>query len=107
MIKITDAARNKIVSILTEEKASIIRFGLQGSGCAGFQYFLSIDENQEETDFEYALDDSHKLIVDASSSMYLEDAEIDYKKDIMGESFVFNNPNSVSKCGCGNSISFD
>ena len=107
MIKISDAAKDKIVSILNEEDGTAIRFGLQGGGCNGFTYFLSIEkEPKGEDDFEYPLGDSHSLLVDAASSMYLEEAEIDYKKDIMGESFVFNNPNQTSSCGCGNSVGF-
>lgn len=107
MIKITDTAKDKIISILTEEKAKIIRFGLRGGGCNGFTYFLSIETGPlSEDDFEYLLDDSHKIVVDAASSMYLTEAEVDYKKDIMGETFVFNNPSQTASCGCGNSVSF-
>ena len=29
---------------------------------------------------------------------------IDWKKSIMGETFVFSNPNATSKCGCGSSF---
>ena len=31
--------------------------------------------------------------------------KIDWKKDIMVESFHFENPNASSKCGCGTSFS--
>lgn len=107
MIKITDQARDKMISILTEENQSIIRFGLQGGGCNGFSYFLAIEEKVEEDDFEFPLGDSHKVVIDAASSMYLENAEVDYKKDLMGESFVFINPQQTTKCGCGSSVGFD
>ena len=33
------------------------------------------------------------------------DTTIDWKNDIMGESFHFENPNAGSKCGCGTSFS--
>lgn len=107
MIKITDTAKDKMISILTEENKSIIRFGLQGGGCSGFSYFLSIEEKVEEDDFEFPLGESHKVVIDAASSMYLENAEVDYKKDLMGESFVFTNPQQTTKCGCGSSVGFD
>jgi iron-sulfur cluster assembly accessory protein len=107
MITISDAAKDKIISILNEEKAQVIRFGLQGGGCNGFTYFLAIEQDPlAEDDFEFPLGDSHKLVIDAASSMYLEEATVDYKKDIMGETFVFNNPNQKSSCGCGNSVGF-
>ena len=39
------------------------------------------------------------------SLIHLLGTEIDWKKDIMGESFHFNNPMAKSKCGCGTSFS--
>ena len=106
MIKLTEQAKDKMLSILMDENATMIRFGLQGGGCNGFQYFFAIETTKEEDDFEFPLGGEYKLVVDAASSMYLEEAEIHYKKDLMGESFVFNNPNQKSSCGCGNSVSF-
>jgi iron-sulfur cluster insertion protein len=106
MITISEKAKEKIISVLDEEKATMIRFGLQGGGCNGFTYFFAVETKQEEDDFEYPLDESHKLVVDSASSMYLEEATIDYKEDMMGESFVFSNPSQKTSCGCGNSVSF-
>jgi len=106
MITITEKAKEKIISVLTEEKATMIRFGLQGGGCNGFTYFFAVEEKQEDDDFEFPLSESHKMVVDAASSMYLEEATIDYKKDMMGESFIFNNPSQKTSCGCGNSVGF-
>lgn len=106
MIRITEQAKEKMISVLGEENATMIRFGLQGGGCNGFQYFFVVESVQEDDDFEYPLDDSYKMVVDSASSMYLEDAEIDYKKDLMGENFVFNNPGVKTSCGCGSSVGF-
>lgn len=106
MIKISDKAKEKMVEILTEDKATMIRFGLQGGGCNGFQYYFAIEQKKDESDMEYPLDPEHTLLVDYASSMYLEEAEIDYKKDLMGETFVFKNPGQKSSCGCGNSVGF-
>lgn len=106
MVKITDRAKEKIISILNEDNIPHLRLGLQGGGCNGFSYFIVLETNKEDDDFEYAIDDVRTLLVDAASSMYLEDAEIDYKKDIMGESFTFNNPNVKTSCGCGSSVGF-
>ena len=35
----------------------------------------------------------------------LINTEIDYTNDIMGNRFVFTNPNSDFQCGCGKSFS--
>jgi iron-sulfur cluster assembly accessory protein len=106
MITITDKAKEKISSILREEDSPYLRFGLQGGGCNGFTYFFSVEKEISEDDLEVEIDESHTLLVDAASNMYLEEAEIDYKKDMMGESFVFNNPNQKTSCGCGSSVGF-
>jgi len=106
MINITEQAKQKILSILDDEGGTMVRFGLQGGGCNGFQYFINIEEKQEEDDFEIPLEDDKKLLVDAMSNTYLQEAEIDYKKDMMGETFVFKNPNVKHSCGCGSSVGF-
>ena len=108
MIEITPNAREKLIDILREGNGKErIRFGLRGGGCNGFEYYFSLDENSpEESDMIIPLADGFELLVDSMSLMYLEGAEIDYKRDLMGESFVFNNPNQQTKCGCGNSVGF-
>jgi iron-sulfur cluster assembly protein len=30
---------------------------------------------------------------------------IDFKDELMGRGFVFNNPNATTSCGCGSSFS--
>jgi iron-sulfur cluster assembly accessory protein len=106
MIRVTEKAKERMIDVLTSENATLLRFGLQGGGCNGFQYFFAVEETVSEDDFELPISETHILLVDAASNMYLEDAEIDFKKDIMGESFVFNNPNTKTSCGCGSSVGF-
>jgi iron-sulfur cluster assembly accessory protein len=106
MIKVTELAKEKIVDVLIGEKMPYLRFGLQGGGCNGFQHYFSPCDEKEEDDTELPLADGYTLIVDAMSMMYLDDSEIDYKKDIMGETFVFNNAKQKGSCGCGSSVSF-
>jgi len=106
MISVTDKAKEKIISVLIDEKSSLIRFGLQGGGCNGFTYYFAVESEKAEDDVELQLDSLHTMIIDSMSMMYLEEAEIDYKKDLMGETFVFNNPSQKTSCGCGNSVGF-
>jgi len=106
MIIVTEQAKQKMLSILDDEGATMVRFGLQGGGCNGFQYFITLENKQEEDDFEFPLDEERKLLVDAMSNTYLQEAEIDYKKDMMGETFTFKNPNVKHSCGCGSSVGF-
>lgn len=106
MIRVTDKAKEKIISVLDEEGLSILRFGLQGGGCNGFTYFFGLENTVNDDDTVITLNDTCDLVVDCMSMMYLENAEIDYKKDLMGESFIFNNPDVKTSCGCGSSVGF-
>ncbi len=106
MIEITDAAKNKIKDILYDEgnpKLSLRTF-VQGGGCSGFSYGFTLDEEQNEDDFEIVLDE-FKVLVDAMSMQYLQGASIDYKEELMGSQFVIKNPNASGTCGCGSSFS--
>ena len=106
MITITDSAKEKIKDILAEENnpAINLRVFVQGGGCSGFSYGFTLDEEQNEDDFSFDID-GVKLLVDSMSGHYLAGATIDYKNELMGSSFVINNPQAVSTCGCGSSFS--
>ncbi len=45
-----------------------------------------------------------KVICDPKSLLYLNGTVIDFKDEIMGRGFVFNNPNATTTCGCGSSF---
>lgn len=106
MITITDPAKEKIRDLLAEENnpAVKLRVFVQGGGCSGFSYGFVLDEAQNEDDFDFDLG-GVKVLVDSMSGQYLQGATIDYKEELMGSSFVINNPNAVTTCGCGSSFS--
>jgi len=112
-----------------------LRVGVKGGGCSGFSYLLDLTETQKESDelweFTYSLaakngasasaNGEHaiapaavaeqgdrftlRVVCDPKSLLYLEGTTIDFKDEIMGRGFVFNNPNATSSCGCGSSFS--
>jgi iron-sulfur cluster insertion protein len=100
------AAVDKLKELVAEEgnPELKLRVFVQGGGCSGFSYGFTFDEIQNEDDFDFVYD-SVKVVVDAMSMQYLQNSEIDYKEDAMGASFVINNPQAVSTCGCGSSFS--
>ena len=95
----------KLKEILSEENNADLklRIFVQGGGCSGFQYGFTLDEAQNEDDFEFVKDDV-KILVDSMSFQYLQGASIRYTDDLMGSSFVIDNPNAQSTCGCGASF---
>ena len=82
----------------------MLRVFVQGGGCSGMSYGFTFDEIQNEDDFDFAYEDV-KVVVDSMSMQYLQGSSIDYKEDLMGASFVINNPQAQTTCGCGSSFS--
>jgi iron-sulfur cluster insertion protein len=107
MIKITEAATNKVIGLLVAENDPELklRIFVEGGGCSGFQYGFTFDNTQNEDDFEVALGDGdYKLLVDAMSMQYLQEAEVDYTESLAGSQFAIRNPNAKTSCGCGSSF---
>lgn len=106
MINLTENARVKIIELLAEAENPkyFLRTFVQGGGCSGMQYGFTFDESLNEDDFEIPVD-TFKIVVDATSMQYLEGATIDYKDELLGASFVIQNPNASGTCGCGSSFS--
>ena len=106
MIELNESAVIKLKQLFEEEgnPELKLRVFVQGGGCSGFSYGFTFDEAKNEDDFDFAYD-TVKVVVDAMSMQYLQNSEIDYKEDAMGASFVINNPQAVSTCGCGSSFS--
>lgn len=107
MVEITESAKAKVIDLLNEENnpGLMLRTFVQGGGCSGFQYGFTFDEEQNDDDFEIALNDRWKVVIDAMSMQYLTGAEIDYKEDLNGSQFTIKNPNAQTTCGCGSSFS--
>ena len=105
-MKIQESAVIKLKDVLAEENNPNLklRVFVQGGGCSGMQYGFTLDEskNEDDMDFEYS---GVTVLVDSMSWGYLQDAEIDYRDDAMGASFVINNPQAQTTCGCGSSFS--
>jgi iron-sulfur cluster assembly protein len=106
-VTLTETAAREIKTIIDQQElnpASIrLRVGVKGGGCSGFSYILDLTENARDTDEIF---DQHgvKVVCDPKSFLYLNGVTIDFKDEIMGRGFVFNNPNASSTCGCGSSF---
>jgi iron-sulfur cluster insertion protein len=105
-MKLESGAVEKLREIIAEENNPnmMLRVFVQGGGCSGFSYGFTLDESKNEDDFDFAYEDV-KVLVDSMSMQYLQGSSIDYREDIMGASFVINNPQAQTTCGCGSSFS--
>ncbi len=103
---ITSKAADEIKKIMTQEQEDDLklRIGVQGGGCSGLSYFMTIEQNQTENDRKINMHDIN-LIIDSKSAMYLDGTVVDFSDGLNGKGFVFNNPNAQRTCGCGSSFS--
>jgi iron-sulfur cluster assembly protein len=107
-VTISETAAREIKTIIQQQELDAakvrLRVGVKGGGCSGFSYLLDLTENMKDTDEEF---EQHgvKVICDPKSLLYLNGVTVDFKDEIMGRGFVFNNPNATASCGCGSSFS--
>lgn len=106
MMQLDTSAVAKLKDILAEESNpnAKLRVFVQGGGCSGFQYGFTLDETKNEDDFDFFYD-TVTVLVDAMSMQYLDNATIRWDESDMGSSFVIDNPQAQSSCGCGSSFS--
>ena len=99
-LEFTDSAKNQIDKIIKNDKKKYFRIAVQGGGCSGFKYNFSIDSNVSEDDILF-----DKTIIDKQSLDIIAGSIVDFKKEMIGESFSINTPKASASCGCGLSFS--
>ena len=99
-LKFTDQAINQINEIAIGGDKKYFRITVQGGGCSGFKYNFGFDSQSNNDDIIF-----DKAIIDKSSLEIISGSIVDFKKEMIGESFVINNPKASSSCGCGLSFS--
>ena len=108
MIKVSDSARQKVVTLMQEEgydaQNDFVRVGVKSGGCSGLSYELRFDREVSETDKVFE-DNAVRIIVDKKSFLYLVGTTLEFSGGLNGKGFVFNNPNAQRTCGCGESFS--
>jgi iron-sulfur cluster insertion protein len=100
-IEFTDRAKIQIEKITSENQLNkFFRISVKGGGCSGFKYNFSIDDKSDNEDIFFG-----KAVIDNASLDIISGSIVDFKEEMIGESFVINNPKASSSCGCGLSFS--
>ena len=100
-IEFTKRAKEQIEKIINEDQLKkFFRISVKGGGCSGFKYDFSFDNKTSDDDIIFG-----KAIIDKSSLDIISGSIIDFKIEMIGESFVIENPQASSSCGCGLSFS--
>lgn len=115
MVNLTETAAREVQQIISQQTELAkkngqdaaklyLRVGVKGGGCSGFSYTLDLTESLSDMDETWP-QHGVEVICDSKSMLYLDGVTVDFKDELMGRGFVFNNPNATSSCGCGSSFS--
>ena len=99
-LEFTSSAKDQIEKITKKEAKKYFRIAVQGGGCSGFKYSFGFDSKSNGDDIIFG-----KTIIDKSSLDIISGSVVDFKKEMIGESFVIDNPQATASCGCGLSFS--
>ncbi|MGL4496270.1 MAG: HesB/IscA family protein [Beijerinckiaceae bacterium] len=105
VMSVTEAAAQRVRDIIANADNPVagLRVGVKNGGCAGMEYTLEYATEQKP--FEDVIEDKGvRLFIDPKAVLFLFGTEMDFRTDKLAAQFVFNNPNQVSACGCGESV---
>lgn len=106
-IQLTPAALARVQQFTASDSDALgLRFGVKKVGCSGWAYVVDVAKttSAEDSVFEQ---DGVKVYVDAKSLAVVQNTEIDFQRQGLNSTFVFNNPNMTGECGCGESFSIE
>lgn len=107
-VTITEKAAGEIRRVLTEQnmpQSAVLRIGVAGGGCSGFQYSLGFDGDVDEAKDHVGEQHGIRVAVDKKSALFLDGTVVDFYEGLEKRGFTFENPNAVRTCGCGSSFS--
>jgi iron-sulfur cluster insertion protein len=106
VITLSESAAKRVTHLKqrTNRPEAHLRISVEGGGCSGFQYKFGFDETIASDDLVIERD-GVKLLIDATSLPFMDDAVVDYVETLGAAAFEVKNPNAASSCGCGNSFS--
>ena len=99
-LEFTDSAKSQIDKITKSDEKKYFRIAVQGGGCSGFKYNFSFDDKLEKDDILF-----DKTVIDRQSLDIIAGSVVDFKKEMIGETFSIKNPKASASCGCGLSFS--
>lgn len=107
VMTLTDVAAARVTALMAVKPGvKGLKIGVKKGGCAGMEYTMSWAEEIGKFD-EVIEQDGAVVLIDPAAIMYLLGTEMDFKTDKLASTFVFNNPNQKSSCGCGESVNLE
>lgn len=105
VLRLTEAAAGRVRELVASAGAGAagVRVGVANAGCAGMSYTVEYAEGARPGD-ERVEAGGAVVFVAAEAVMFLLGARMDYQEGELSSGFVFDNPNQVDACGCGESV---
>jgi iron-sulfur cluster assembly protein len=105
LIKVTENASRKLVSLLTKQGRAqgALRVAVIGGGCSGLQYKMDLVDGPANRDIMVQSSDV-RVVVDPKSALFVSGSLLDYSGDLQKGGFKVTNPNAVAHCSCGESF---
>ena len=107
-VKLSERAAQEVQRFRTEHNFGedmVLRIGVAGGGCSGFNYTLAFDDKFDEAGDSRYEHHGVAVVVDKKSALYLDGTTVDWYHTLEKQGFTFENPNAVKSCGCGSSFS--
>ncbi|QDT51682.1 HesB/IscA family protein [Symmachiella dynata] len=105
---ISEKAASEIQRVISDQKHpdnTVLRIGVAGGGCSGYQYSLGFDTNSDAAKDHITEQHGVTVAVDKRSDLFLDGTTVDFYEGLDKRGFTFDNPNAVKSCGCGSSFS--
>ncbi len=105
VVTLTDKAVARVREIVEGADQAMVgvRVGVKNGGCAGMAYTLDAVEEVDPAD-DVVETDGVTVYIDPKAVLFLLGSVMDYEVTKLRSGFVFQNPNEVSACGCGESV---
>jgi iron-sulfur cluster assembly protein len=103
IMSVSPAAAERVRALLANARSGEgLRVSVEKGGCAGMSYKMEIGAPRPGD--EVIESDGARVVVDAKAVLYLLGTTMDMKTTQFASTFVFENPNQTSACGCGESV---
>jgi iron-sulfur cluster assembly protein len=105
VMKLTERAAGRVRELVesAERPLAGVRVGVKKGGCAGMEYTLEAVAAPAPAD-DIVSEHGVNVYVDPKAVLFLLGSVMDFETTKLRSGFVFQNPNEVSACGCGESV---
>lgn len=105
-LTVTADAAAHLKTILARHPGSVgLRLKIKRSGCSGFMYAPEVADDMQDHEIMMTMTDDLKILVSQEDIDLIRGTEIAVvTKQLKQKQIVFNNPNAINSCGCGESF---